>query len=157
MRTLTSSLAVIFLSFTANALAQDTQSTYCNFEDGNQVSIQYTPTVKEQPRNGKIWSPGITLFVQTPLVIGGSNIALGAYTVYLIPDKRNWTLIVNKNVTPGSSYNSGDDVARTAMEVGEIPEPVKTLQLSFAHMSAKQCSLRVYYQKSGAFADFLEK
>src|SRR2546425_523437 len=40
---------------------------------------------------------------------------------------------------------------------GEIPDPVKQLQLSFAHMSPKQCSLRVYYAKTGAFTDFLEK
>jgi hypothetical protein len=43
------------------------------------------------------------------------------------------------------------------MEVGEIPEPTKELELSFAHMSAKLCSLRVYYQKTGAFTDFLER
>jgi hypothetical protein len=43
------------------------------------------------------------------------------------------------------------------MDIGEIPDPVKQLQLSFAHMSPKQCSLRVYYQKTGAFVDFMEK
>jgi len=31
------------------------------------------------------------------------------------------------------------------------------LQLAFAHMSAKQCSLRVYYKQWGAFVDFMEK
>jgi DUF2911 family protein len=156
MRTLTSLLAWMVV-VAANSLAQDAQTTYCDFEDGNQISVQYNPTVKEQPRNGRVWSPGITLFVQTPLTLGGSQIGLGAYSIHLIPDKKNWTLIVNKGITAGAAYNPAQDVARGPMDIGEIPEPTKTLQLSFAHMSAKECSLRVYYQKTGAFGEFLEK
>ena len=156
MRTLTLSIGLIIL-FAANVFAQDPQSTYCNFEDGNQVTAQYGPVVKEQPRNGRVWAPGITLFVQTPVMLGNSEIGLGAYSVFLIPEKKNWTLIVNKNVTAGAAYDPAQDVARAQMEVGEISEPAKTLQLTFAHMAAKQCSLRVYYQKVGAFVDFTEK
>jgi hypothetical protein len=60
-------------------------------------------------------------------------------------------------VTAGAPYNSAQDVAHAPMEIGEIPEPTKQLQLSFAHMAPKQCSLRVYYQKTGAFVDFMEQ
>ena len=156
MRTFTS-LSAFIIILAATSFAQDAQTTYCNFDDGNQISIQYNPTVKEQPHNGHVWSPGITMFVQTPLTFGGSQIGLGAYSVHIIPEKKNWTLIVNKGVTAGAAYNSTQDVARSSMDIGEIPEPTKTLQLSFAHMSAKECSLRVYYQKTGAFAEFTER
>jgi DUF2911 family protein len=156
MRTITSLLILMFAA-ALNGFAQEAQTTYCDFDDGNQVSIEYNATVKEQPRNGHVWSPGITLFVQTPLMFGGSQIGLGAYSIHLIPDKKNWTLIVNKGVTTGAAYNSAEDVARGSMDIGEIPEPQKTLQLSFAHMSAKECSLRVYYEKTGAFTEFKEK
>src|SRR5215467_6430320 len=157
MRTLTLSTGLIIL-FAVNLFAEDTQSTSCNFDDDNQVTAQYSPVVKEQqPHNGRVWAPGITLYVQTPLLLGRSEIGLGAYSVFLIPDKKNWTLIVNKNVTPGAAYNSAQDVARAQMDVGEISEPAKTLQLTFAHMAPKVCSLRVYYQKVGAFVDFTEK
>ncbi len=141
----------------AGSVAQDPQTAYCNYEDGNQVSIQYRTTVKEVPKNGRVWSPGMTLYVQVPLKLGNSEIPLGAYTVYLIPGGKSWTLIVNRNVSAGAPYNSAQDVAHASMEIGEIPDPTKELELSFAHMSAKQCSLRVYYQKTGAFTDFLEK
>lgn len=147
-------LAVSF-ALSASALAQ--QNTFCDFDDGNQITVQYSPDVKEQPRNGRVWAPGITLYVQTPLTLGGKTIGLGAYSVFLIPDKKNWILIVNKNVTAGAAYNSADDVARASMDIGEIPQPVNTLQLSFAHMGPKQCNLRIYYQKTGAFTDFMEK
>ncbi|MBV9183106.1 MAG: DUF2911 domain-containing protein [Acidobacteria bacterium] len=147
---------VAMLALAAEALA-DNQTTYCTFDDGNQVSVQYNAGAKDPPRNGRVWSPGITLFVQTPLTLGGREIALGAYSVHLIPEKKNWTLIVNKGVSAGASYNAAEDVARSPMEIGEIPEAVKNLQLTFAHMAAKQCSLQVYYQKTGAFAEFTEK
>lgn len=156
MRTLMFLLAAA-LGLSVSGLAQETQNTFCDFDDGNQVSVQYSPVVKEQPRNGHVWAPGITLYVQTPLTLGSSTIGLGAYSVFLIPGGKNWTIIVNKNVTAGAAYNSADDVARGSMDIGEIPQPVKTLQLSFGHMGPKKCSLQVYYQKIGAFTDFLEK
>ena len=156
MRTLLA-LFGILATFTAIVCAQDSQSTYCSFSDDNQVSIQYNPTVKDPPHNGKVWSPGITLFVQTPLQLGNSTIGLGAYSVHLIPDKKAWTIIVNRNVKSGAPYESAQDVARASMEVGELPQAVNTLQLSFGHMAPKQCSLRVYFQKTGAFAEFSEK
>jgi hypothetical protein len=152
------SLVLLFLLLMASpsVFAEDAQ-TYCNFADGNQVTIQYNATPKEEPRNGRVWGPGITLYVQTPLLLERTEIPLGAYTIYLIPDKKQWTIIVNKNVTAGTAYNSAQDLARAPMEVGEIPQPTKQLQLSFAHIAPKQCSLRVYYQKLGAFVDFMEK
>jgi hypothetical protein len=155
MRTLI--LLAVCLLISVSDLAQEPHSTYCDFEDGNQVSVQYSSAVKDQPRNGRVWGPGITLYVQTPLTLSGTTIGLGAYSIYLIPERKNWTLIVNKNVTAGAAYNSGDDIARASMDIGEIPQPVNTLQLSFGHMGPKKCSLQVYYQKTGAFADFLEK
>jgi len=150
-------LSAFVVTAAGSVFAQDPQTAYCDYTDGNQVSMQYLPKVKEEPKNGRVWSPGITLYVQVPLTLGGSEIPLGAYTVYLIPGGKSWTLIVSRNVTPGTPYNSSQDVARAPMEIGEIPDPTKELELSFAHMSAKQCSLRVYYQKTGAFTDFLEK
>lgn len=151
------SLAAVVLLMAASGFAQDSQTAYCEYTDGSQVTMQYNSKAKEEPRNGRVWGPGITLYVQVPLTLGNSEIPLGAYSVFLIPDKKNWTLIVNKNVTAGAQYDSGKDVARAQMEIGEIPEPLKQLQLSFAHMGPKQCSLRVYYQKTGAFTDFMEK
>lgn len=150
-------IALAALALSTVAFAQNPQTAYCNFEDGNQVSMQYQAKVKDEPKNGRVWSPGITLYVQIPLTLGGSQIPLGAYTIYLIPGGKSWTLIVNRNVTPGAAYDSSQDVAHGSMEVGEVPDPSKELELSFAHMSAKQCSLRVYYGKVGAFTDFLEK
>jgi hypothetical protein len=156
MRMLAPLLALMFIS-PALSRAQDTQTAYCDFEDGTQVTMHYIATVKDQPRNGRVWSPGITLFAQVPLTLGGSEIPVGAYTVHLIPDKKNWTLIVNKNVIADAQYTPSQDIARALMEIGEIPEATKQLQLAFAREGKKQCGLRIYYAKVGAFTDFIER
>jgi hypothetical protein len=140
----------------------DSQSvrTDCTFADGYQLSLQYNTGKVEEPRNGKLWVPGGTpmiLFVQSPLSFGSSTIAPGAFTVYTIPGKKEWTLIVNKNVTPGSQYDASQDLARAPMETGEIDQPQKQLQLAFAHVAPKDCSLRLYYGKVGAYAEFKER
>ena len=138
-------------------------TAYCNFDDGNQVSMQYNDadlSNKEQPRAGKVWAPGgapMVLYAQTAMTLAGTAIPVGAYTVYVIPNKKDWTLIVNRNVKAGSAYDQTQDLTRASMELGEIGESTKQLQVSFGHLGPKQCNLRLYYQKTGAFVDFMEK
>ena len=88
-----------------------TSTTTCNLEDGRQVYMRYNAVSakQEKPANGKPWAPGgtpMTLFTEAQLSLGSSMIPIGAYAVYPIPAKDNWTLVVNKNVTPGRGLRS---------------------------------------------------
>ncbi len=162
MRLLTSCLFGLFILAYPVAAQQNSQtaSADCTFDDGKQITLEYHPSKGEELRNGKLWEPGgsaMILFSPTALNLGGKTIEAGAYTVYTIPDKKQWTLIVNKDVTPGSKYNSSQDIAHAPMDTGEIDQPVKELQVSFAHMAPKLCSLRMYIGKMGAFADIKEQ
>ena len=141
----------------------NTATAVCDFEDGQEVSVRYKDTVassKDEPHNGKVWLPGgspMTLFTNAALTLNHAPIAPGAYSMYVIPNRKEWTLIVNRNVTPGAAYDEKQDVARSPMDLGEIDSPPKQLQVSFAHSAPKQCSIRLYYGKVGAFTDFLQK
>ncbi len=133
----------------------------CNLEDGRQVYIRYNPVAsnKEKFSNGKPWSPGgtpMTLFTEAQLNLGSSLIPIGAYTVYPIPGRDHWTLVVNKNVAAGAAYDEKSDLARAPMETAQVPQPAEALEVAFAHVGSR-CSLRIYYGKSAAFADFVEK
>jgi hypothetical protein len=153
----------------AGAFAQqsdgDPQSAnaLCTFTDGKEISVEYNNSVqvgKEELPLGKVWLPGgypITLFTQIPLTIGNAQVPVGAYRLYVIPNKKDWTLIVSKNVTAGAAYDEKQDLVRAPMELGQLSAPAKQLQVSFAHMAPKLCSLRFYVGKIGAFADFQEK
>jgi len=147
-------------------LAQDSKqedaTTTCTFEDGAEISVRYIPVAsnKEKTQNGKIWAPGgspMVLFTPAALTLEKSQIPAGAFSLYLIPQKDRWILVVNKNVRAGSKYDERQDIVRAPMEMGQLGEPTSTLELSFGRMGPKHCSLRVYVRKTGGWAEFLEK
>jgi hypothetical protein len=154
-------VAVLFLpTLAAIGSAQSEPSTAsCNLDDGRQVYIRYNPiSAKDKISNGKPWAPGgspMTLFTEAELNLGGSTIPIGAYTVYPIPDKK-WTLVVNKNVAPGSAYDEKQDLARTQMETDQVSQPSDALEVAFAHTGDK-CTLRIYFGKTASFAPFTAK
>jgi DUF2911 family protein len=151
---------------TITGLAQDSKqedvTTACTFEDGTEISVRYIPVEsnKEKIQNGKIWVPGgspMVLFTPAALALEKSQIPAGAFSLYLVPQKDRWILVVNKNVSAGSKYDARQDIARAPMEMGQLGEPTSTLELSFGRMGPKHCSLRVYFGKTGGWAEFLEK
>ena len=156
-------VAILSLStLTTIGLAQSEPSTAsCNLEDGRQVYIRYNPISARNDKapNGKPWAPGgtpMTLFTEAQLSFGGSTIPIGAYTVYPIPDKSKCTLVVNKNVTPGSAYDDKQDLARAQMETDQVSQPSDALEVAFAHVGDK-CTLRIYFGKTASFAPFTAK
>jgi hypothetical protein len=150
---------LIVITLTAICSAQSTAT--CNLEDGRQIYIRYNPVngKSEKPPNGKPWAPGgvpMTLFTEAQLTFAGSTIPVGAYSVYPIPGKDKWSLVVNKNVTPGAAYDEKQDIARAAIETDPIPEAAAVLEVAFAH-SGSRCTLRIYFGKVATFADFVAK
>jgi hypothetical protein len=136
-------------------------TTSCTLDDGRQVYVRYNaiPTKSEKIVNGKPWTPGgtpMTLFSEAQLTLGTSLIPLGAYTLYPIPARDHWTIVVNKNVTPGAVYDDKQDVARASMETAQVDSPSDTLEVAFAHVGVK-CTLRIYIGKTASFVDFTAK
>lgn len=155
--------AVLFFFLISPWLAAQSapnSTTTCNLDDGRQVYVRYNavPTKGERIPNNKPWTPGgapMTLFTEAPLTLGTSSIPIGAYTVYPIPG-HTWTLVVNKNVTPGAAYDEKDDIARSPMETAQVAEPSDALEVAFAHVG-NRCTLRIYIGKTASFADFTAK
>jgi hypothetical protein len=157
-------VAVLFLPTLAalcSAQSAASSTTTCTLEDGREVYIRYNPVSakSERPAAGKPWAPGgvpMTLFTEAPLSFGGASLPLGAYTVYPIPNRDKWVLVVNKNVTPGSAYDEKQDIARTTMETDQVAQSSDALEVAFAHIGAK-CTVRIYFGKAASFADFTVK
>jgi hypothetical protein len=135
----------------------------CTFGDGKQMKVEYsnaTAKPRQELHDGRLWEPGgspLFLFTESELTLGGSVIPEGAYSLYVIPEKRNWTLVVNRNTTVGGQYDERKDLIRPPMEIGESDPPVAQVQVALAHVAPKQCNLRLYYEKTGAWAEFHEK
>jgi hypothetical protein len=153
-------VAILFLLSLAAICSAQSNTATCSLDDGRQVYIRYNPPGKsEKPSNGKPWSPGgapMTLFTEAPLTLSGNAIPIGAYTVYPIPGRDKWAIVVNKNVTPGAAYDDKQDIAHANMETDQVPDAAAALEVAFAHYGAK-CTLRIYFGKTASFADFITK
>lgn len=164
-------LAFLFLMVTllaAAVFAQETaiqssqNSTVCTFDDGKQVSVRYTPVPydnKSGPPVGKVWTPGdapMYLFTEASLAIGPDTIDPGAYSIYTMPSKDNWTIIVSHNVK-ATAYDSNQDAGRMLAQTGKLPDKAKTLSLYFGHIAPGTCTLRIDYGNERASTEFKER
>lgn len=166
MRVLAVCIVLIIHSLLAATAAaeqsDETATVTCDFADGQEITVEYNNSVmsdKDQPRNGRVWLPAgspLTLFTQVPLSLNHVELAIGAYSMYIIPNRKEWTLVVSKNVTDPKKYDEKQDLVRAPMEIGGVDSPPKRLQVSFAHVAPQQCSIRVYYETTGAFVEFSE-
>lgn len=155
-------VVTIFFLLAAICSAQQSENSStasCTLDDGRQVYIRYNAVTSKTDKapNGKPWTPGgapMTLFTEAQLTLGGTAIPIGAYSVYPIPAKDKWTLVVNKNVTPGSAYDEKQDLARAPMETDQVSQPAEALEVAFAHVGDK-CTLRIYFGKAASFAPFI--
>jgi hypothetical protein len=157
-------VAVVFLLSPAAicwAQSDNSSTASCTLDDDRQVYIRYNPVTgkNDKPANGKPWTPGgapMTLFTEAQLSFGGTTIPVGAYTVYPIPAKDKWTLVINKSVAAGAVYDEKQDLARAPMETDQVPQPSEVLEVAFAHVGEK-CTLRIYFGKTASFVLFTAK
>jgi hypothetical protein len=111
---------------------------------GKSVSIDYSsPRVKGRKiygdlvPYGKVWRLGAneatTLVTTSDLNIGGTTVPAGTYTLFAIPDKDKWTLIINKKTGEwGTQYpGPSEDLARIDMKASQLPSPVENFTISF--------------------------
>lgn len=154
-------LFLLTLSAVCPAQSEPTSTATCYLDDGRQLFIRYNPVSAKTDKlsNGKPWAPGgapMTLFTEAQLNFAGATIPVGAYTVYPIPAKDKWTLVISKNVTAGSAYDEKQDLARAPMETDQVSQAAESLEVAFAHTGEK-CTLRIYFGKSASFAPFIAK
>ncbi len=111
---------------------------------GKSITIDYSsPRLKgrhvggEIAPFGKVWRVGAneaTTFVTTAdVTVGGKAVPAGSYTVFAVPDKAKWTLIISKKTGEwGTDYpGESNDLARIDMKVSTLPAPVENFTISF--------------------------
>lgn len=136
------------------AMAQQQESRSCTFADGKSLSISFTPAPAEKElARAEPWSPGnqpLLMFTEVPTQIAGATIPIGAFRLYIVPDKQQWTLVVNRNVNAGAAYDKADDLVRAPMPLETLPSKEGAFQAYLGHIAPQQCSLRLDYGKTRA-------
>jgi hypothetical protein len=112
--------------------------------DGAKISVDYSrPYMKGRKifaADGlvpftKVWRTGAdqatTLVTDAPLTIGSLSVPAGTYTLYTIPNEKEWTLIVNKQTGQwGTVYQADQDLGRVPMKVSRVDAPVEQFTIS---------------------------
>jgi Protein of unknown function (DUF2911) len=141
MHKLIATAALVASLIGIGAAQTDTNTTptaSCSFQDGKLITVRYSSeasTGKDLPA-GKAWTPGgqpMLLFTQAALSANNTDIPVGAYSMYIVRDRDNWTLVLNKNVSAGSKYDKHQDLLRIGMLMGQLSDPQKRFTVLFGH------------------------
>jgi hypothetical protein len=108
---------------------------------------------------GKVWRTGAnaatTFTTSKGLMIGSLMVPAGTYTLFTIPGKSSWQLIVNKQTGQwGLDYDAAKDLGRVEMKVEALPSSVETMVIK-VEPSGKGGVLRVEWDRTAAVAAFV--
>jgi hypothetical protein len=111
---------------------------------GQTVTVDYSsPRAKGRKIYGelvpfdKVWRTGANeatkLVTTADVSVGGTTVPAGTYTIFTIPGKDKWTLIISKKTGEwGTDYpGPSNDLARVDMKVSTLPSPVENFTISF--------------------------
>ncbi len=134
--------------------------------DGADISVEYgRPYLKGRvlgkdvdPMEGQEWRIGAdeatTLKTSKPLRFGTLAVPAGTYTLYAIPVKGQWRLIVSKETGQwGVPYPTGKDLGRVPMTMGKPAKPVEQLTISIDDTPAGG-TLRIEWGTTSASVPF---
>ncbi|MFN2400170.1 MAG: DUF2911 domain-containing protein [Gemmatimonadaceae bacterium] len=88
-----------------------------------------------------VWRTGAneatTLVTDKDLMIGGTHVPAGTYTLYSRPSASGWKLIVNKNTGQwGTEYKQEHDLARIPLTVEKVSTPVERFTIAIESQSS---------------------
>jgi hypothetical protein len=106
-----------------------------------------------------VWRTGAnsaTLFeTSANLVIGGTAVPAGTYSLYSIPSRTGWTLIINRNTGQwGTDYDAQHDLARIPMEVTPLAQAVEQFTIAVEREGERAGVLALAWERTRAAVRF---
>jgi hypothetical protein len=166
-------LAVVLVGvgifFTVGAKQQDKSkrpsppaTAQCALADGKSITVDYSsPRAKGRKvygglvPYGEVWRAGAneaTTFVTTAdLMVGGTHVPAGSYTLYVLPTADKWTLVISKKTGQwGTPYPGADsDFARIDMKASTLPAAVENFTIAF-DKAGNGCTMRLDWETTRA-------
>jgi len=110
----------------------------------------------------QIWRTGAneatTLNTEADLVLGGLMIPRGTYSLYTIPSKTSWQLVVNKEVgQSGLVYHQRLDFARIKLQKAGLKDYVERFTVSIERVGPSSGVLRLAWEKTALAIPFTLK
>ena len=104
---------------------------------------------------GVVWRTGANeathLRTDRDITIGTLRVPRGTYTLWTIPERTGWTLIVNRETGQwGTDYDASQDVGRVPMEVATVREPVEQFTIALESREKGAGVLRLIWDTTQA-------
>ncbi len=108
---------------------------------------------------GKVWCPGANvatgLTTEAPLQIGKLKLPKGTWSIWAIPDEKQWTLVVNKQSGQHHlDYDPAEDFGRTKMNVKTLAAAVETLRIKVSSNGGNDGTLAIVWENTEASIPF---
>jgi len=166
--------ALFTFVFTTASFAQQNRpsppaSATCDLGGGKTIKTDYSsPRMKgrkifgELVPYGEVWRTGAneatTLVASADVVVGGKAVPAGSYTIFTVPARDKWTLIVNKKTGEwGIPYKyESDELARIDMKASTLPSPVENFTIAY-DKTGSGCTMRLEWDRTRASVDISAK
>src|SRR5436190_19631388 len=125
----------------------------CDLGGGKTITTDYSsPRLKGRKMiggvepYGKVWRNGAneatTFVTTTDVMVGGTHVPAGSYTIFAIPNKDKWMLVISKKTGEwGTAYpGASEDLARIDKKASTLPTAVENFTIAF-DKTASGCSL----------------
>ena len=86
---------------------------------------------------GNVWRTGANESTEIkfykPIVLGNTKIKAGTYSLFTIPEKESWTIIINKNTDRWGAftYDQSQDIVRLTVPVTHVSKTIEALSITF--------------------------
>ena len=129
---------------------------------GKKITIDYSaPSIRGRKIMGglvpfgEVWRTGAnaatTLVTKAPLTIGDLAVPAGTYTIFTLPNEKEWTLIVNRQTGQwGSEYDQSKDLGRVAMKLRKLEKPVETFVIAVVPGKGNEATLTLTWENTEA-------
>jgi hypothetical protein len=122
---------------------------------GANITINYnSPSMRGREIFGglvpynKVWrtgaNPATTLVTPVDLHIGRLLVPAGTYTLYTLPSKDKWLLIINKHTKQwGTEYYPAEDLGRVELKHHTLDTPQEMMSISFDDIKHDSAELHI--------------
>ena len=134
--------------------------------DGKKITIGYgAPSARGRRVMGylvpfgEVWCTGAndatSLVSEADLDIAGLKVPRGSYTLWTVPNRTEWMLVINKQTGQWhTEYDQSQDLGRVKIHVKSLASPVETLRIDLTPAGAREGTLAVNWETTQAWTNF---
>jgi Protein of unknown function (DUF2911) len=133
---------------------------------GTKISVEYyTPSMHGRKIMGRlvpfgqVWCTGANyatkITTEADLQMGGLKLPKGSYSIWTIPNEKEWTLIINKETGQFHLYYKEQfDLGRTPMKVKKFDTPVEAFRVDLRDNGGNKGTLALIWETTEAYIPF---